>query len=1201
MDLKTVFTKTAKGLTQLNQKTQSLSRDLTKALKLIDGKSTVEQLSDKTGMAMPALQKALNELKREGFVKIFEVKVEEPLTDFGGDDDFDFTAPTKMAAAQSSPGASATPSAPVMPAFGPSPYRTPAANAQVARVEVPKTAAPPVAAAQTPAPIPAPIPAPKPAVVPEVDDAALIAARIKSQAEARARAEREAQVRARLEVEARARKEAELRALEEAKRAQQAAEHARAELELRLAEENKQREIAIATREKMTRDQLAEQAEQQKALAAARAKAEAEAQALARARVAAESEAKLLAEARLQADAAAKKQAVEFESAQRDLRQQLKAEIEAQVRAEMEVMLKSDIEDSARVEVEAAVRQGAQEDARRMLEARLVEERGLLERAGAAATQRAEADAKNMLAEQETKIRAEMEERIAALNAEKKVAEAAAREMAVAQADAAAKTAAEFSARLKIEEQARQKAQAETEAQRLRLEELARSEAKKRAQVEAEMAAKLAAEKEAKIQAEARALIEQELREKAQQASLAALAIEKEAKAEAEARARAEQALRETALQASQAELAAEKEAKAQAEARALAEQEMREQALEANQASQAQLERERKARDESDRNAAAQRLRLEARAREEALERERVEAEMIAKLAAEKGATADAEARAKSEAAKRKQAERASQTELESERRAREEAERKAESEMAAREATSLAASQQAVELERFEQEAEARVQHERALREKAEEKSRLEEEAEAASRAGQVARLRELQEQAERTQAEQLEIASGKRRRPVKRERHLLRWTMVGLLSLFVLAVILIQVVPLGAVNTRLEKALAGWVHDDVSSSGLRIGLFPRPHVKLDQVALGKLFDAKATSGKMYMDMAALFGDRFAIDSFELENVTITAEALGRAARWGDPEGRSKAIEISKIVLKNVKLDLKNINLDAFDAELKFNTKGAITHASMRAKGNKWMVDIAPAASASPTPAPSPSKATPADAASLPTETGEFTIDVSARELVSPIGAAILLDSFSAKGTFGNQQMILPEVKAKFFDGSATGALKIDWKQGISVSGNISAQKIKLDQLTEVFTRAVSLGGRLEGEFSVAAFAGSVGTILDQPKIQGNFAVKEGSIGNADLVQVMRSTDGNAVGGQSKFSDLTGQLKVGDGMIRYERLKLAGGVLLANGNVSVVYSTGALSGSVGSEIRSNVAQDRAIFSVSGNVARPVLKRGGL
>ena len=1104
MDLKTIFTKTAKGLTQINQRTQSLSRDLTKALKLVDGKSTLEQLAEKNGIAMPVLQKALNELKKDGFVKIFEVKNEEPLSDFGGDDDFDFTAPAKLPAT-SAAGKSAVPP---MAGFGPSPYRSPAANEQVPRADLPKAVAPPPAA---------------PAVS-EVDEAVLIAARIKAQAEARARAEREAQVRARLEVEARARKDAELRALEEAKRAQQAAENARAELELRLSEEKKQREIAAETREQMTRDQLAQQAEQQKALSAARAKAEAEAQGLSRARAAAEAEAKALSEARLQADAAAKRQAVEFEAAQRDLRQQLKAEIEAQVRAEMEAMLKSDIEEGARDEVEAAVRQGAQEDARRMLEERLNEERSLIERAGADATQRAEIDAKSMLAAQEAKIRAEMEERITALNEEKNQAEIKARKMAEAQAEAAAQAAAEFSARLKIEEEARQKVQAKAEEQQLRLEQLARTESQERARVEAEMTAILAAEKAAKIQAEARALIEQELREKAQLAS-------------------------------------------------------------------RAELEGERKAREEADRNAAAQRARLEAKAREEAEERARIEAEMIARLAAEKGATAEAEARARAEAELRKHSERESQSELENERRARSEAERKAQTEVAAREIASRAISGHAAERERFEREAEERLQQERALREKAEEKSRVEEVAEAAARAAQVARLRELQEQAERNQTVQADIASGKRRPSVRRERHLLRWTMLGIIGFLVLSVILIQVVPLGAVNTRLEKALASWVHDDVTSSGLRIGLFPRPHVKLDQIAFGKLLDAKASSGKIYMDMTALFGDRFIIESFELEDVSITAEALGRAARWGDPEGRPKSIEISKIILKNVKLDIKDINLDVFDAELKFNKSGAINSASLRNRGNKWSVDIAPNSASAVASAGTENTAPPA---------GDFTVDFNAREMIMPIGTPILFNNISAKGVLGNQQMVFTEVNAKLLDGSSTGSLKIDWKQGMSLTGNFSVKKIKLDQAAELFTRGVSLSGRLDGEYAIAALAGSVGNLLEQPKIQGNFSVREGSIGNVDLVQVLRSQDGSGQGGQSKFSELTGQLRAADGVIHYEKMKLVGGVLLANGNIHVVYATGALSGSVGAEIRSNVAQDRANFSISGNVARPALKRGG-
>jgi hypothetical protein len=136
------------------------------------------------------------------------------------------------------------------------------------------------------------------------------------------------------------------------------------------------------------------------------------------------------------------------------------------------------------------------------------------------------------------------------------------------------------------------------------------------------------------------------------------------------------------------------------------------------------------------------------------------------------------------------------------------------------------------------------------------------------------------------------------------------------------------------------------------------------------------------------------------------------------------------------------------------------------------------------------------------------------------------------------------------------------------------------------------------VALKGRLEGQFTASGGGISIAELFDLLTVQGVFMVKEGSIGNVDLVQVMRSP--GSVGGQSKFAELTGQLRIADGVIRYEKLKLTGGVLLASGNVNVVNSSSALSGSVNAEIRSTVAQDRGTFSVTGKVARPALKRGG-
>src|SRR3979490_3035884 len=95
MDRNTVFTKTAKGITQVNQKSASLSKDLMKVLKLIDGKSNFSQLMEKADLDKSSLEKALNTLTKDGFSRVFQVRKEEA-DPFAAEDDFDFTAPGKM-------------------------------------------------------------------------------------------------------------------------------------------------------------------------------------------------------------------------------------------------------------------------------------------------------------------------------------------------------------------------------------------------------------------------------------------------------------------------------------------------------------------------------------------------------------------------------------------------------------------------------------------------------------------------------------------------------------------------------------------------------------------------------------------------------------------------------------------------------------------------------------------------------------------------------------------------------------------------------------------------------------------------------------------------------------------------------------------------------------------------------------------------
>jgi hypothetical protein len=94
MDRNTVFTKTAKGITQVNQKSASLSKDLMKVLKVIDGKSNFGQIMEKVEMDKGPAEIAISKLLKDGYARIFETRKEEA-DPFAAEDDFDFTAPAR--------------------------------------------------------------------------------------------------------------------------------------------------------------------------------------------------------------------------------------------------------------------------------------------------------------------------------------------------------------------------------------------------------------------------------------------------------------------------------------------------------------------------------------------------------------------------------------------------------------------------------------------------------------------------------------------------------------------------------------------------------------------------------------------------------------------------------------------------------------------------------------------------------------------------------------------------------------------------------------------------------------------------------------------------------------------------------------------------------------------------------------------------
>ena len=1008
MDRSTVFTKTAKGITQVNQKSASLSKDLMKVLKVIDGKSNLGQIMEKVEMDKGPTEIVINKLLKDGFARIFETRKEEPdpfdeggAGGAGAEDDFDFTAPGKLA-----PGATQRVVAVAANDISELVRQQKATEDDKKAKEAAHEAARARARAEAEARARAEAEAKAKA---EAEQRAMEQARKAKEASERARVEletkaREEEARQRALAEARAKLAAQQKAKEEeeakrlaelrAKAQQEANERAKAELEAKLREGEAQRKAAAEAQARAAAAQKAKEEEEARAVAELRVKAEREAKALAEARARAEAEAQALAKARVEAEAAAKRQAAEASSAEKEMKARLKEEIETRIRAEMEALLRTELEEekeTTRDEMRAEILAEARLAAKAELEERLREEREIVAKAEAEARVKAERDAR-------------------------------------ARADAEAKLRAEAEARAQAEAEAR--AKAEEELKRMRgMEARARADAEAKAREQQEISARLEAERRLKIEAEARAQVEAEEAERRERELQQTIEAERKGKVEAEMRAKIEAKARET--------VEADTRARVQAE-------------IESDMSKRAELE-------------------------------------------------GKAQARAYMEAK--------AQAELDEEQKMRDEQERKA------REIADI-------------------------LRTKADSDDAPPEEAPAKKR--------------------------------YRRKRNIAGPLAFAFVAAIVIGVVLLHVVPLRGYGAKIERTMSGWLNDDVSIGSVKFWAIPTPHLKVENVSVGKQLDAKARSGRIYMDILTLFGERPKINAIEFDNVSLSNEAVRRIPGWAKVEGKEGSI--TSIKLTGVTLDVKPA-IEPFNANLAFSKQGALERAALSGASG-WTLVLKPA------------------------DKG-MDVDFNARNWQLPVGVPLQISTVQLKGTLEGSTLVVPEFEAHAMEGKVNGTLRASWEKGVRVESELSLARLQADQLMGAFTKNIAITGKLDGNFNFVAEAPTLEQLFTAPVAKGKFKLSEGSISNVDLVAVMQSDAAGQRAGVTKFAEMTGEYGAADLRSSFRQVNLQGGVLRGNGSFDVG-TNGSLSGRASLEIRSQVAQDRGAFNVSGTVSRPIIKRGG-
>jgi uncharacterized protein involved in outer membrane biogenesis len=195
---------------------------------------------------------------------------------------------------------------------------------------------------------------------------------------------------------------------------------------------------------------------------------------------------------------------------------------------------------------------------------------------------------------------------------------------------------------------------------------------------------------------------------------------------------------------------------------------------------------------------------------------------------------------------------------------------------------------------------------------------------------------------------------------------------------------------------------------------------------------------------------------------------------------------------------------------------------------------------------------------------------------------------------------GVVTASEILVPEFEADAMEGKVNGTLRVSWSSGgVKLESDLALTKVNAKQLIGSFTKDIAVTGKLEGNFNLVAEGPSVEQLFAAPRVQGKFRLTEGSISNVDLVAVMQSDAAGQRAGVTKFAELTGEYGSADHRSAFRQVNLQGGVLRGSGALDLAANS-ALSGRLTLEIRSQVAQDRGAFSVSGTVGRPIIRRGG-
>lgn len=366
---------------------------------------------------------------------------------------------------------------------------------------------------------------------------------------------------------------------------------------------------------------------------------------------------------------------------------------------------------------------------------------------------------------------------------------------------------------------------------------------------------------------------------------------------------------------------------------------------------------------------------------------------------------------------------------------------------------------------------------------------------------------------------------------------------WPMVVMLGMFLccaLLTIVVLIFPYAHFIPEVEEALAQSSGQPARIEAMRASFYPRPGLLLKQVRLGIDADGsrlEIAEVALQPLLSSLWSSKIVLRDVELSGLTLSAEAVGSLSRTLLSFARDSAhVGIEHVTLDQTHFSFAGLDSPPMQGELELSGAGVMRSLSLHSPDRRLYL-----------------QARPLD--------DRLSIAVEGLGWRPAKDSPYAFDSLSVKGEIRKDALVLDSMDLRLFDGTVVGAAVLHADGQPTITGTVSFERINARQLTEAFGLPGQLAGDGAGKLRFAATSRSWLTLFDALYVDGEVTLSRGTLGRIDLPEAVRRASPTplALGGSTRFEQLSGTVTQTPNGLRFSRVALSAGLMQSTGQIEV------------------------------------------